>query len=125
MQTDLETSVGYALENYFRVTQPIYWDWERERDTAIKPGTIIDITSVIITDDNVMVRAWYHYGSTDENSICGFCQEQFGEQACEIYVDRDCRNVTMEFPLDFLITHCALHRKKLFGETLLEAVEIH
>lgn len=108
MQATLDEVVGHVLETIFEVTKPIWLsDTERLQESLffqhIKPGTVLSVHAVIITDDDLHVRVRFPWDSFSHSSICEGCPKIEPEKCV---LEDDCVNTTAEFPLDLLATHC-------------------
>jgi len=111
MDASLDEVVGHVLENVFEVAKPI-WLNEKERAEEspffqhIKPGTVLTVHAVIITDDDLLVRVRFPWGSFSHDAMkCAGCPKIEPEKCV---LEDDCENTTAEFPLDLLVTHCEL-----------------
>lgn len=108
---NLQETISHALETVFVVKTPI---WSDEKDAVeqntffphLKIGTILTIHAVIITDYDIDVKARYSKGSLYASCgeyYCGQCPIDKPPD-CDEY--SECLNMTMEFPLNLLATHC-------------------
>lgn len=109
MDATLDEVVGHVLDTVFEVTKPI-WLNEKERAEEslffqhIKPGTVLSVHAVIITDDDLFVRVRFPWGSFSHDATrCDGCPKIEPEKCV---LEDDCVNTTAEFPLDILATHC-------------------
>lgn len=110
MEATLDEVVGHVLENVFQVTKPIWLSQKEQSEESlffqhIKPGTVLSVHAVIITDDELYVRARFPWGSFSQISICEGCPKIEPEKCV---LEDHCINTTAEFPLDILVTHCEM-----------------